>query len=115
MNIAKPIRDESISNGIGIGPLAGVFGSNVIMKILDFFITFREFDYSINEIAEYAGVSSRSVIREMPILLSYNILIKSRTIGRSQMFKLNTDSQISLELMKISLIIADINANITTE
>jgi hypothetical protein len=34
-----------------------VFGNNPIMKVLDFLITFADFDYPLTEIARNSGVS----------------------------------------------------------
>lgn len=86
------------SEGIGRGPLARLMGSFSSAKILDFLSTFREFDYSITEIAENAGLSQRTVQRELPKLREYGVVKIIRYVGRSQMYKLDTDSSITIKL-----------------
>lgn len=80
------------------GALERLMGNFSTPKILDFLSTFREFDYSINEIAKNSNVSSKTVRREIPTLCYYEIAIESRTVGKTKMYKFNPDSNIAKAL-----------------
>jgi len=90
---------ETGSHGAGEkGALERLMGSFSTPKIIDFMSTFREFDYSVNEIAENSGISTKTVRREIPKLCYYEILLQSRTIGKTKMYKFNTESRIAQAL-----------------
>jgi len=80
------------------GALERLMGSFSTPKLFDFLSTFREFDYSINEIAQNSRVSSKTVRREIPKLCYYEIVLESRTVGKTKMYKFNTDSKIAQAL-----------------
>lgn len=78
-----------------MGALERLIGSFSTPKIIDFLSTFREFDYSVNEIAENSRMSTKTVRREVPKLCCYEILLQSRTIGKTRMYKFNAESRIA--------------------
>ena len=61
-------------------------------KILDFLLTFREFDYSVTDIAKNSGLSFKTTLNEIKILKNQNVIINSRNVGKALMYKLNMDS-----------------------
>ena len=61
-------------------------------KILDFLLVFRDFDYSISDIAKNSGVSFKTGLNEIRKLEAEKIIVNSRNIGMAKMFKLNMDS-----------------------
>ncbi|MBI2047032.1 hypothetical protein HYT26_02620, partial [Candidatus Pacearchaeota archaeon] len=67
-----------------------VFGSNPIMRVLDFLVTFQLFDYPLTEIARNSGVSYSTLQTFWEKLEKNNIVIKTRRVGKSDLFKLNT-------------------------
>jgi len=90
---------ETGSHGVGEkGALERLMGSFSTPKIIDFMSTYREFDYSVNEIAENSGISTKTMRREIPRLCYYEILIQSRTIGKTKMYKFNAESRIAYAL-----------------
>ncbi len=68
-------------------------GGSPTSKILDFMLTGREFDYSKREIAENAGISYNTLNAVWRQLLEDGTLIKTRRIGKQDIFKLNEDSR----------------------
>jgi DNA-binding transcriptional ArsR family regulator len=78
-----------------------VFGSNPIIKVLDFLITFAAFDYPLTEIAENSGVSYSSLQIIWPKLEKNNIVIKTRRVGKSDLYKLNTNNPAVKQLVKL--------------
>lgn len=78
-----------------------VFGNNPVMKVLDFLITFQLFDYPLTEIAKNAGVSYSTLQTFWDKLERNNIVIKTRRVGKSDLFKLNTKNPAMKQLIKL--------------
>jgi len=72
------------------GVLSEIFSSHAASQIIDFFIDHREFDYSPSEIAEKTGLSFKTVFRELPNLEKFQIISRTRKIGKTNMYFLNT-------------------------
>jgi DNA-binding transcriptional regulator YhcF (GntR family) len=60
---------------------------------VDFFLDHKEFDYSPGEIARKTGLSFRTIFRELPHLEKNQLIYTSRKIGKTNMYRLNTDLQ----------------------
>ncbi len=97
------------------GPFQRLFGPNATIKVLDFLTTHEDFDYSINEIAEYTGVHRRTVSRVIPTLEYYLVVKKNRKIDRANMYKIDKEIKISSMLRKLAYGIATHDAEITVE
>mgnify|MGYP001558599955 CR=1 FL=1 len=67
-----------------------VFGNNPIMRVLNFLITFQSFDYSLTEIASNSGVSYSTLQAFWNKLEKNNVVVKTRRVGKSDLYKLNT-------------------------
>lgn len=78
-----------------------VFGNNPIIKVLDFLITFQLFDYPLTEIAKNSGVSYSTLQTFWDKLERNRIVIKTRRIGKSDMYKLNTNNPAVKQLIKL--------------
>lgn len=78
-----------------------VFGDNPIMKVLDFLITFQLFDYPLTEIAKNSQVSYSTLQTFWNKLEKNNIVIKTRRIGKSDLYKLNTKNPAVKQLIKL--------------
>ena len=78
-----------------------VFGSNPVMKVLDFLITFQLFDYPLTEIAKNSGVSYSTLQTFWEKLERNNIVIKTRRVGKSDLYKLNTKNPAVRQLIKL--------------
>ena len=86
--------------------LQKLFEDSSIAKLLDFFTLYRDFDYPKTEISRNSGVSWKTLYRLWPILEKYNLVKKTRQIGRATLYKLNTESPIAHALNKLTLEIA---------
>lgn len=75
------------------GVLSNVFSSRAVSQIIDFFLDHKEFDYSPGEIAKKTGLSFRTIFRELPNLEKNQLVYISRKIGKTTMYRLNTDFQ----------------------
>ena len=85
------------------GILSNIFSSRAVAQILDFFLDHKEFDYSPSEVAQKSGLSFRTVFREIPNLEKNQLIYHSRKIGKTNMYKLNTDLHATLLLEKFVL------------
>ena len=78
-----------------------VFGNNPVIKVLDFLITFQLFDYPLTEIAKNSGVSYSTLQTFWSNLERNKIVIKTRRVGKSDLFKLNTENPAIKQLIKL--------------
>ena len=85
-------------------------GSSPVIKVISFFLTFREFDYSKSQIAEETGVSRITVNKVLQKLVKENILSKTRKIGRSQLYKLASENEQVKKLIELDNALCEIEA-----
>lgn len=104
--MSSKIINNELTNGGGI--LSDIFSSRAVAQILDFFLDHKEFDYSPAEIAEKTRLHFRTVFREIPNLEKNQLVYHSRKIGKTNMYRLNTDLQAVLLLEKFVLQIAQV-------
>jgi len=78
-----------------------IFGNNPIIKVIDFLITFQLFDYPLTEIAKNSGVSYSTLQTFWDKLERNNIIIKTRRVGKSDLYKLNTNNPAVQQLIKL--------------
>lgn len=70
-----------------------LLGNSPMIKVLDFLLTDRDFDYSKKEIAENSEISYNTLSTIWPYLSGNSIITKTRRVGKQDMFKLNTNSK----------------------
>ena len=75
-----------------------LIGNSPLTKVLDFLLTSREFDYSKKEIAENSEISYNTLNVIWSQLLTNEIIVKTRRIGKQDMFRLNTEDNLVSEL-----------------
>lgn len=78
-----------------------IFGNSPIIRVLDFLITFADFDYPLTEIAKNSGIGYSSLQSFWDKLVRNNIVIKTRRVGKSDLFKLNTANPAVKQLIKL--------------
>ena len=78
-----------------------VFGNNPVMRVLDFLITFQAFDYPLTEIAKNSGVGYSTLQAFWDRLERNCIVIKTRRVGKSDLYKLNTNNPAVKQLIKL--------------
>ncbi|MBI5046218.1 hypothetical protein HZC07_00610 [Candidatus Micrarchaeota archaeon] len=77
------------------------FGESPTIKVLDFFLTFSEFDYSKTQVAQEIGISRITIEPIWEKLVKDNFVKKSRTIGRAEMYVLNKSNPRVKELLEL--------------
>ncbi|MEM4097795.1 MAG: hypothetical protein QXS81_03825 [Candidatus Micrarchaeaceae archaeon] len=69
-----------------------LLGNSPMVRVLDFLLTDRDFDYSKKEIAENSQVSYNTLKSILPYLIGNGIIVKTRRLGKQDMYKLNAES-----------------------
>jgi len=84
-----------------------VFGNSPFVKILDFFLGFDEFDYSIALISKETETKWETVEKVINLLLKKKIIKKTRKLGKAQLYMLNKGSSLTKLLLDIDIKISD--------
>ncbi|MCX6741581.1 MAG: hypothetical protein NTX24_00170 [Candidatus Pacearchaeota archaeon] len=84
-----------------------VFGNSPFVRILDFFLTFEDFDYPISQIAKETEMKWETTESILEILLKKKIIKKTRKVGKAQLFMLNKESDLTKLLIETDLKISD--------
>ena len=100
--MAKNKNEKAIESG----PLERLYNGIAPAKILDFLTLFQDYDYSKADIAKNSGVSFRHALREIGKLEQLGLIKQTRTVGRAEMYKLNTENPASRFLQKFALELA---------
>ena len=65
------------------------YGDNPKLRILDFLLTFEDFDYSMKDIAKNSKVGYTTLKEFWDSLVKRNVVKQTRTVGEAKMYKLN--------------------------
>ncbi|MEA3342914.1 MAG: hypothetical protein U9Q92_02010 [archaeon] len=77
------------------------FGDYPLMRVLDFLITYKTFDYNKKDIAKNANISWNTLETFWDKLVELKIVVKTRKVGKSDMFRLNEENSIVQKLVEI--------------
>ncbi len=69
-----------------------VFGTSPRVKLLDFLADHIDFDYTISQLHEFSGISRPTLYDLLEELIEEGMVLRTRTVGDSAFFKLDTDS-----------------------
>ena len=83
-----------------------VFGNSPIVKVIDFFLDNREFDYSLTDIAKNADIGWSTLHQFWKEIVILGIVIKTRRIGRAELYKLNMKSSLVKKLIDLDITIS---------
>ena len=87
--------------------LLQAIGDTPKLRIVDFLITFQKFDYSLTDISEGSGVAYRTLQEVWPEIVKAQLVVETRKVGKSRMFRANMENPIVLGLSRLQLRIAD--------
>lgn len=71
-----------------------ILGDYPLIRVLDFLLTFREFDYSLSDIAEESGVAWSTLHLLWPKMEELGLVKFTREVGNAKMYKLNTENKL---------------------
>lgn len=87
------MEDESL--------LLKALGKSPQLRIVDFFLDNKLFDYSKKEIIEELGMSKTTLYKVWGELEALGIVGVSRRFGKAKLYRLNTENELVKNLMEI--------------
>lgn len=79
------------------------FGEYPLIKVLDFFLLFHDFDYSKTQVAKEVEISRITIEKIWKSLIEKGIIIKTRSMGNGELYRLNKENPKVKILMKVDL------------
>lgn len=77
------------------------FGDTPQLRVIDFLIDNHFFDYPVTEIARGSNVSYNSLKVFFDRFIESGIIIKTRKVGKSDYYKLNTENSFVKNLIRL--------------
>ncbi len=77
------------------------FGGSPITRVLEFFIENDLYDYNSSDIFRETGVARTTLQFVIKDFLKKDIIIETRKVGRTQMYKLNRENPIVNEIVNL--------------
>lgn len=74
--------------------LITLFGDYPRVRVLDFLLKSKDFDYPITEIAKEANVNFQTLKKIWPNLEKNKLVISTRTLGGASLYKINLDNPV---------------------
>ncbi len=85
-----------------------IFGDSPQVKVLDLLITQDNLEYTKKEIAECADIGRSTLYTFWGTLERYNVVKKTRRIGNTWLYRINTESPAVKALQEFQLRVVDI-------
>ena len=82
--------------------LLRTFGDYPLIRILDFLIYSRDFDYPITEIAKNANVNFQTLKKLWPQLEEDGIVISTRTVAGTTLYKINVQNPVVEKIIELN-------------
>ena len=82
-------------------PFVEVFGTSPLIRVLDFLLTYREFDYSLTDISRESKVGWNTLHLFFLKLIEKGIVKETRQVGRAKLYKLNVGNPVVKKLIEI--------------
>jgi len=90
-----------------VSVLAEYFGEHPIVKMVDFLIENKLFDYSKKQIMEEVGISKATLFKYFEKLEEAGIVKVSRKFGKAKLYKINAESPIVKRIIDLGLALAN--------
>ena len=100
MNKKEDVKEENPP------ALQKLFGDSSAAKILDYLTLFKSLHYPKTEISKNSGVAWKTLYRIWPTLEKYGLVVRTRQIGRAELYKLNEENPIAKALNELAFQIA---------
>ncbi len=76
-------------------------GNTPAIRLLDFLITGRDFDYTLTDLATKSSMSWSTLHRIFPRFAANKIVVEMREVGRAKLYKLNASNQLVKKLVDV--------------
>lgn len=93
--------------GEEISVLVEYFGDHPIVRIIDFLLENRLFDYSKKQIAEGSGIGKVTLFKYWDKLEEIGIVKVSRKFGKTKLYRLNEENPVVKRIIDLELALAD--------
>jgi len=80
-----------------------LFGKTPQLAVLDFLLDNNIFDYTKTEIAKGSGITRPTLYKVWEKLVKTELVVKTRKINRTQLYKINLESPIVKKVMEIEM------------
>jgi hypothetical protein len=80
-----------------------VFGDAPVVKVINFFLDNREFDYSMTDIARNSDIGWSTLHGFWKNIVALGIVMPTRRIGRAELYKLNMKSPVVKKLIALDM------------
>ncbi|MEA2032668.1 MAG: helix-turn-helix transcriptional regulator [Euryarchaeota archaeon] len=80
--------------------LKHIFGETPVVKILDFLIDHKGYEYSKTEIAENSDIAWTALNGHWALLVEWEFVKESRRIGNETLYKLNEENTMVRKLLE---------------
>ena len=87
--------------------LTEFFGENPVIKVVDFLLDNRLFDYSKKQIAEGSGLGRATLFKYWKKLEELGLLKETRRFGKTKLYKLNEENLVVKKLIELELSLAE--------
>ncbi len=84
---------------------------NPVLRILDFLMDNKAYDYSKTDIAKGAGISRTTLFTVWPNLEDNGLVKETRVIGRAKMYKLDLKNPVTKKFIELDRAICDLYAS----
>jgi len=91
-----------------VSVLVEYFGNHPMIRIVDFLIENKIFDYSKKQIAEEVGISKATLFKYFAKLEEIGIVTVSRRFGKTKLYKINEKNPIVKRLVELGLTLAEV-------
>jgi len=88
-----------------------VMGNTAFVRVVDFLLENRPFDYSKSEIAKNAGVGWSTLYGIWKVLERADIVRQTRMVGKSKMYRLNEENPVVRKLIELDADITELFAH----
>lgn len=95
--------------------LTEYFGENPMLKILEFLIENKIFDYSKKQIAEDIGISKVTLLKHFKKLEQLGLVKVTRIFGKTKLYTLNESNAFSKRFIELTLSLANYHAKTVME
>lgn len=85
------------------GVLTRIFQNGSTAKVIDFFLDHRDLDYSLAEVSDKAKISIQTASKEIDHLEKMGFLTNQRTIGKTMMYRWNSEKEELMLLQQFAL------------
>ncbi len=102
IRVIKILKSQNAKNSIFVD----TFGEYPLIKVLDFFLMYHNYEYSKMQVAKELGISPTTIEKMWNKLIKDGIILKTAT-KNVKLYKLNTENRLVRVLMKIDIDLAE--------